>query len=499
MELLQNRQLNSMVFDLSEIHTIKDLEQEFKELHPTWDWQKISAAFHYAEDIHTGETRKNGDPRIWHLLTTSAYLARIGLDDTSVICGLLHEILDIAPQNLPELEKKFGAEVGFIVDGLTALKQQAIKFDTHNENPDSFRRLIMNSADDIRVLIVRLANKLHNIQSLSCLPIERQISQANKTLLVYAPMCEFLGLGAFQTPLENFAFTALHPTEAKLIMEYISSQSASFVTSVTQLQAELESDFAKYGITNLDISYRTKSVYSSFRKAKRKYVPPGEELGLAHLQQVKDLHGMRIICDRVEQCYLILGLIHAKWPYLESEFDDYIVHPKVSGYRSIHTVIDYAGRTMEIQIRTREMHEYNEFGPASHISYKLGNPTKEISTLTKDLNAWRGEGDENKFRVKSFAESIFVFTPKGKIIKLDKGASPLDFAYQIHTQLLSKLRGAKVNGKLVAMGYQLQTGDVVEIVEGKVYNINRDWLKYAQMAPTRSFIRKEIRRFVDKH
>ncbi|MCA9379447.1 bifunctional (p)ppGpp synthetase/guanosine-3',5'-bis(diphosphate) 3'-pyrophosphohydrolase, partial [Candidatus Dojkabacteria bacterium] len=378
-------------FDLSEVHTIKDLLGQLEASKIDHDLGKVEQAFDYASQVHAGELRKNGDPRSYHLLTTAAYLARLNLDTTSVICGLLHEVLEKDKTKLTEIDNKFGTEVAFIIDGLTNVKYQSEAFDTHNEDPANFRHLIMNSVDDIRVLLVRLANKLHNVQSLDVLKPDRKQSQANKILLIYAPLCEYLGLGQFQSIFETLAFKALKPEEYKLISDHIAKLGKDLRIEIDALAKQL-SDFGnKYNLQVHDISSRTKNVYSTYRKLKRKCLQPGEQITEEHLAKIKDLLGIRVIVETVEQCYVLLGLIHENWKHLPEEFDDYISKPKISGYKSIHTVINFGETPVEIQIRTSEMHEYNEFGPASHIAYKLQsqNNQKADHTWTKDLLKWK--------------------------------------------------------------------------------------------------------------
>lgn len=484
------------MFNLQEVHTIEELLSELKASKIDHDLDKVQQAFDYAEKVHVGELRKNGDPRSYHLLTTAAYLARLNLDTTSVICGLLHEVLEKDKSKLAEIDNKFGTEVAFIIDGLTNVKYQSEAFDTHNEDPANFRHLMMNSVDDIRVLLVRLANKLHNVQTLDVLAPDRKRNQANKILLIYAPLCEYLGLGQFQSIFETLAFKALQPEEYQLISNHIEKLGKDLREQLDSLTTQISDFSAKYHLQIHNISSRTKNVYSAYRKIKQKYMQPGEQLTEKHLHKIKDLLGIRVIVNTIEECYVLLGLIHENWEYYPEEFDDYIIKPKISGYKSIHTVINFEDAPVEIQIRTAEMHEYNEFGPASHIAYKLQSQSKQKTdhTWTKDLLKWKqGKLTKEDFQIKAFAESIFVFTPKGKIIKLDKGANLLDFAFHIHTELAACYTGAKVNGTMRAMNWELKTGDIVEVLHGKQWTINPQWLQIATMNVTRMYVRKLLR------
>lgn len=488
--------VETTMFNLAEVHTIKELLDELEASKIAHDLSKVQKAYTYAEKTHSGETRKNGDPRTFHLLTTAVYLARLNLDTTSVIAGLLHEVLEKDDTKLSEIDTLFGTEVAFIIDGLTNVKHQSEAFNTHNEDPANFRHLVMNSVDDIRVLIVRLANKLHNVQTLEVLTPERRRNQANKILLIYAPLCEYLGLGHFQSVFETLAFKALQPADYQLIDSYIMQLGEESKTQLTKLTERISDFSKKYNLQIHDVSSRTKNIYSTYRKIKRKYLQADEQLSVHHLSQIKDLLGIRVILDTVEECYVLLGLIHEHWEYIAEEFDDYIIKPKISGYKSIHTVINQENTPVEIQIRTAQMHEYNEFGPASHIAYKLQSAEKHKSdhTWTKDLIRWKdGKLTKEDFQIKAFAESIFVFTPKGKIIKLNQGANPLDFAFHIHTGMAACYTGAKVNGIMRAMNWELRTGDIIEILHSKKLTINPQWLQIATSSGTKASIRKLLR------
>lgn len=487
------------MFDISEVGSWEELSNELTKSAIPHDTDKIKAAYDYAARVHAGDVRKSGDSQLEHLLTVASYLARAGLDDTSIIAGLLHEVLSKEPDKLDEIDKLFGTEVAFIITGLTDMEEHTKVFDDHNEDPQNFRHLIINGTDDIRVLIVRLANKLHNVLSLGILDPERQRNQAYKILMVYAPLCEYIGLGSFQSILENEAFKFAYPDTAKFISDYVTKQVSINAPEIDKLINRLRNLLGEYNVTPVSISSRAKNIYSIYNKVKRKYLGEDPEITEEHLAKVKDLLGVRLILSSIEECYLTLGLLHGNWDYFPEEFDDYIVRPKQSGYKSIHTVINHQGQPIEIQIRTQEMHEYNEFGPASHIAYKLKSYQGKVGNQdfgwTKNLTNWKTKTNLTKedFAVKAFANSIFVFTPKGKVIQLPKDASPLDFAFRIHTNLGARYLGAKVNNQMRPMSYKLKTGEIVEILEGNKINVNQDWLKYAVATSTKSHIRKYLK------
>ncbi len=485
------------MFTTNEISSIDELLAEAKSSPFKYDLNRIKAAYEFASAYHGTQERKSGQPFIIHPLTVAAYMVRLGLDTTSVEAALLHDTVEDTNTNLEEIDRKFGTEVAFIVDGLTNMKLYTAQFPDHNEGVENFRKLILKSTEDIRIILIRLADKLHNLQTVHFLKPEKQINFAKKVKLIYAPLAEYMGLGYFQSLLENKAFEILEPETSQVINSSINNVREKSEPLFRDLQAEIAELLAKYNISNYEMTGRAKGTYSAYKKIKHKYLQPGENVTPEAISQLHDILGIRIITDTVESCYLILGLIHSRWKYEFEEFDDYVTTPKPNGYRSIHTVIDYEGQPVEIQIRTAEMHAYNEFGPASHIAYKLrGSAQADTSyTWTKDLVEWQNKEvtGQSNYKIQAFSESIFVFTPKGKVVQLDKNSGPLDFAFQIHTDLGAHYLGAKVNNKMVAMSHKLETGDIVEIVVSNRDNINRDWLKYAEMTSTKARIRKWLR------
>lgn len=485
------------MFTSTPITNYADLEAELNAALIEYDMEKIKRAYEWAEQLHAGAVRRSGEPLTNHLLSTAAYLTRIKLDTDSIVAALLHEAPEADRQVVDKIDAEFGTEVAFIVDGIQDIKQATAAFQNHSEDPTSFRFLMLKSADDIRVLIVRLASKLHDALTLDGLEEQKRVQQAHKIELVYAPLCEYLGLGSFLAVFENQAFQVLNPEASRMIEAAISSAADANANLFSELIAAIKSQLEKYEITNYEVSFRTKNALSAFRKIKRKYLLPGEELTPQHVNQLKDLLGIRVIVDDIAQCYMVLGSVHNQYEYFQEEFDDYIIKPKQSGYKSIHTVIAYQGRPVEVQIRTFEMHEYNEFGPASHIAYKLlGEKGMRKANLnwTRNLSEWKNEDNGNdKYKIQAFADSIFVFTPKGKVIQLDKNSTLIDFAFMIHTDLGSRYQGGLVNGKMRPMTHVIETGDVVEIITSKKVNVTSDWLKHCSMNSTRYKIRKYLR------
>lgn len=484
------------MFNTTSITSFAELNQELQSKEYPYRITDIERAYNFAAQRHVGHLRKSGEETIIHLLTVAAYMVRLSLDSTSVISALLHETLELEVAELDELDKQFGTDVAFIVDGLTSLKKQTSIFDSHNENPNSFRKLMLNSTEDIRILLIRLANKLHNIQSWQYLTEERRLNQANKILLVYAPLCEYLGLGQFLEIFEDAAFKALNPESHDTITNFTQDLLSKNKAGIEKLKQEINEQLTKAGVKVHSISTRTKNPMSAYRKITKKYLAPEEKLSNSHVAKLKDLIGMRVVVDSIPECYLCLGLIHSSYDFDQDEFDDYIVKPKESGYKSIHTVINHAGVDVEVQIRTQEMHEYNETGPASHIAYKLGKAELGADTTwTKDLVLWQDDKKEKeqRYKVKLFSDSIFVFTPKGEVIRLDKGSTPIDYAFRIHSDIGVHYQGALVNGTMRPIDHELKTGDIVEIITKGRESVSWGWLKCAKMTATQSKIRKILR------
>lgn len=479
--------------DFTTIVSFKELEQILLS-NPAYDLGKIKDAFDFASKVHSGKKRLSGHDYICHPLTVAKYVAMLNLDNVSIISALIHDVIQQGNVSIDEIDSKFGTDVAFIVDGLSAMRKFSQQSSQASNEVNDLKTLIFNATEDIRVVLIRIAEKVHNIQDASALPEDLRIESANKALKIYAPLAEYLGLGVFQRELEDKAFSILEPKQYEFISNHIETFLVQQQNVTTSFEDEFTSLLKKYKIKNSEFQIRRKGVYSAYKKIKRKYLEPGEtEITPKSFERLLDIFASRVIVDTVEDCYVVLSVIQSNFESLQEEFVDYIASPKESGYKSIHLIIKYKGITLEIQIKTREMHEFNEFGPASHIAYKMGKTKGDNSvTWTKDLVKWQDSGEINKedFKVKAFSESIFVFTPKFLVIRLDKGSTPIDFAFRIHTDVGYKYAGAKVNGKMVSMGHELQTGDIVEILTMSKSNVTMDWLKFAKMTETKSRIRR---------
>lgn len=487
-------------FSISNITTFENLLEIIKSSDIDYDFDLIERAYKYAKEIHQGQKRKSGDDFMVHCLTVASYIAQIKLDTVSICAALLHDSVEKGIGDIDNIDKEFGTEVSFIVDGLSKIRAFSKMID-HESKQLEFTNLIFNASEDIRIIMIRIAEKLHNIVSIESVEQETQVNSAKKALYMYAPLAEYLGLGAMQKYLEDYSFKILKNNEYEELNSFIEKYFSINKNIISDFENELKELLAEYKVKPKAIESRKKGLYSAYKKLKNKYryLESGLPISEVAKNNLKDIYAARVIVETVEECYIVLGLIQANFETLQDEFADYIAHPKDNGYKSIHVLFKYEDIILEIQIRTANMHEFNEFGPASHFIYKMkrdGNNNKGQSlTWTKDLVNWKSDGSHNQetFKIEVFKNSIFCFTPKGLVISLPEGASPIDFAYRVHTDVGDRYRGALVNGKMVSMDYALKTGEVVDIVMDKGVNVRRDWLKYAKSTSTRARIRRRLR------
>lgn len=487
------------MFKLEPIKNKKELFLILESTGIKHDFDLIDKAYNFASEVHKDKKRLSGEDYIEHLLAVTGYVAQLNLDTTTIVSALLHDSVEKGGISIDLVDKEFGTEVAFIVDGLTNIQKITKTIEDKEVDTENLKHLIFNATEDIRILIIRIAEKLHNLLTVNHIPEDIKRNSALKAMNIYAPLAEYLGLGYFQRNLEDLAFKELMPEEYKLVSKVIEEHFKSSQVVIDKFLEELKEVLDRYNVKYINISSRRKGIYSAYRKAKRKRDDLERQLTVDDISKLRDIHAARIILNSIEDCYLVLGLVHSNWEYIKEDFDDYISKPKPNGYRSLQTAILFQDTYFEVQIRTQEMHEFNEFGPASHIAYKLKGSEQsagDIFTWTKDLVKWKTSDNLTKedFKIKAFTNSVFVFTPKGLVIRLDEGSCPIDFAFRIHTQLGYNYTGAKVNGKMVSMDYKLKTGDVVEILSTKNPNVTLDWLKFAKMTETKS----RIRRFFNK-
>jgi GTP pyrophosphokinase len=455
----------------------------------------VERAFAFACERHADQRRKSGDEFITHPVGVARICAGMRLDTETLCAALLHDTIEDTSARLEEIDAEFGEEVAQLVDGVTKLT--GITFESRDERQaENYRKMMVAMASDVRVILIKLADRLHNMRTLAALPKQKQIAKARETIEIYAPLAHRLGIHAIKWELEDLAFATLHPRKYEEIKQLVAQQRAERESYVKDAGRFLAEELKQVGI-EAQISGRAKHFYSIYTKMTKK----GREFN-----EILDLTAMRVIVGSVKDCYGAIGIIHSLWKPLPGRFKDFVAMPKANMYQALHTtVIGPEGKPLEIQIRTAEMHELAEFGIAAHVAYKeggKGDPRREKMTWLRQLVEHEGEQDPAEFleslKVDLFEDEVFVFTPKGEVKNLSGGSTPLDFAYAVHTDVGHRCVGAKVNGKIVPLHYQLRSGDIVEVLTAKrERGPSRDWLKLVRTSRARNKIRawfKEERR-----
>lgn len=451
----------------------------------------IEKAYAFAEKAHEGQKRASGDAYIIHPTEVALSLAEMRLDIHSIIAGLLHDTIEDTGASLEEVEQIFGKDVRELVDGVTKLNK--ITFRTSEEKQaENFRKMILAMAKDIRVILVKLADRLNNMRTLKHLSNEKQQRIAQETLDIYAPIANRLGIGWIKGELEDLCLRYLHPDVYYKLVEKVAKKKAEREKFIDGFVETLDEQLKEYEI-NAQIVGRAKHFYSIFKKMERRKVD---------FDQIHDLIAFRILVDNITECYKALGVIHASFKPVPGRFKDYIAIPKANSYQSLHTtVIGADGDRVEIQIRTHDMNSIAERGIAAHWKYKEGKfdtSSRENVDWVNRLLEWHQElGDPNEFletvKIDLFAEDVFVFTPNGEVKELPHGATPLDFAYAVHTDVGNKCVGAKVNGKIVPLKYRLKSGDTIEIITNPQGQPSKDWLKIVRTSRAKAKIRALIK------
>ena len=466
---------------------VQPLLAEVKEHDPNAALSEIERAFEIAKAAHAGQKRKSGEDYITHPVAVSQILAELGLNDQTIIASLLHDTVEDTPYSLTQLRKDFGDEIANLVDGVT-------KLDKLTYGPiaeaETVRKMIVAMSRDIRVLVIKLADRLHNARTWSFVSPESASRKARETLDIYAPLAHRLGMNAIKWELEDLSFEVLEPKKfeeiSRLVAERSPSRDALTQEVIETVQSDLSSDAISASVTG-----RKKHFYSVYQKM----VVRGREFN-----DIYDLVGIRVLVNDVRDCYAVLGSIHARWSPVPGRFKDYIAMPKFNLYQSLHTtVIGPTGKAIEIQIRTYDMHARAEFGIAAHWKYKQGNETENTSPemlWLRQLHEWQKETEDpseflEALRFDLGSPEVFVFTPKGSVIALPGGSTPVDFAYTVHTDVGNRCAGAKVNGRLVPLETKLVNGDVVEVVTNKSESASpsRDWLNFVKSPRARSKIK----------
>src|SRR5574341_82277 len=455
---------------------IQTLLAQIQAYNPQADLPRITRAYELASAAHAGQTRATGEAYVTHCLAVAAILADLYLDDNSIIAGLLHDVPEDTSVALETIQKHFGAEVAKLVDGVTKLSK--LDLGIEQAEAESLRKMFLAMTEEIRVVLIKLADRLHNMRTLSALPPDRQKKIARETMELFAPLANRLGIYKIRRELEDLSLRYLEPERYKEIDALLASDKDDEPSYIAQAMTVLQERLDQENITPIEISGRHKHIYSIYSKMQRKS---------RDFEHIYDVRAVRVIVESVRDCYVVLGIVHSLWTPIPNEFDDFIAKPKENLYQSLHTaVIGPAGKPLEVQIRTAEMHRLAEYGIAAHWRYKEPG-TRRDATLENKINwlrqlmEWRQEIADARAFVDSlktdvFQDQVYVFTPKGAIIELAAGATPIDFAYYVHTEVGHRCRGAKVNGRIVPLDYRLRTGDRVEILTAKKGGPSRDWL-----------------------
>jgi GTP pyrophosphokinase len=473
------------------------LLERVKRIRPTADLELIEHAYHFADWAHSGQTRLSGEPYITHPWNVALIVADMGLDDPSIAAALLHDVVEDTEVEMATIVQEFGEEVARLVEGVTKLRR--LQFHTfRQEQVENLRKVLVAMAQDVRVILIKLADRLHNLRTLDPLPEEKRKATALETLQIYAPIAHRLGIWRIKWELEDLAFKHLDPVAYRELARKVEKKRSERVHLIEKAIQQLQRALTEAGL-EATVQGRPKHLWSIYQKMQREGVD---------IDRIYDLIALRVIVNTEAECYLALGVVHKLWAPLPGMFTDYIAKPKPNGYQSLHTkVVGPDGEIMEVQIRTWEMHRNAEYGIAAHWRYKeVGDePQRKPDALDQAL-AWLRElmemnrdiWDASEFTRSVigdlFRDQVFVFTPKGDVIDLPKGSTPIDFAYRIHTEIGHRCIGAKVNGKLVPLDYQLQTGDVVEIITSKhPKGPSPDWLRFVKTSLARNRIKRYLK------
>lgn len=464
------------------------LVAKIKEYNPNCDFTLLEKAYKMAASAHEGQLRESGEPYISHPVEVAHILANLELDSTTIIAGLLHDTVEDTNCTYDEIKGMFGDDTAMLVDGVTKLDK--IPYTTKEEQQaENLRKMFMAMAKDIRVILIKLADRLHNMHTLKYMPPDKQVEKARETLEIYAPLAHRLGISKVKWELEDVCLRYLHPKEYYDLVDKISTRRREREAYIAQIKDEIKLRTTELGIET-KIDGRPKHFYSIYRKM--------EEQNKT-LDQIYDLFAVRVIVNSVKDCYAVLGLVHELYKPMPGRFKDYIAMPKPNMYQSLHTtLIGHAGHPFEVQIRTWDMHKVAEVGIAAHWKYKEGSSGKneldnKMAWLRQMLEWQKEARDANEFvetvKIDLFADEVFVFTPKGDVVNLPVGSNPIDFAYSIHSAIGNKMMGARVNGEMVKLGYELKNGDIVEIMtSGNVHGPSRDWLKIVKSSQARNKI-----------
>lgn len=478
-----------------------ELVERVRKYNPNVDEDLLNRAYVYAMKAHGQQTRASGDPYFSHPLEVAAILTDLKLDDATIVAAVLHDTIEDTETTREEIDRLFGAQIGKLVDGLTKIEKLDLVSKQARQG-ENFRKLLLAVADDVRVLLVKLADRLHNMRTLHYVPPEKRARISQETLDIYAPLAGRMGMQRLREELEGLAFRHLMPEAYSTIEQRLHDLRTKNGRIIKRIEEELAGEFLQRGI-EAAVTGRQKTAYSVWRKMERKSIS---------FEQLSDIFGFRIIVGSVEDCYRALGVIHTKWPSVPGRFKDYISTPKQNDYRSLHTTVIGPGhQRVELQIRTAQMHEIARFGIAAHALYKDATGDEGREELAKESRAFRwlqetlellahGDSHPEEFlehtRLELFQDQVFCFTPKGALIALPRGATPIDFAYAVHTKLGDSAVGAKINGRVAPVLSHLQNGDEVEIIRAEGHVPPAAWEAAVATGKARAAIRRATREAV---
>jgi len=471
---------------------LNDVIEKVIRYFPEADLSLIEKAYVFSAKVHQGQVRLSGEPYLSHPLAVAAILADMKMDIPTVASGLLHDTVEDTYTTLEEIQGTFGPEIATLVDGVTKISKMTLAT-REEQQAENFRKMILAMARDIRIVLIKLADRVHNMRTLEHLPQESQVKIAQETLDIYAPLANRLGIDRIKTELEDLSFRYLHSEEYYDLARKVAKQKEEREKYIEEVSSIISEKLASYGLVG-KVSGRPKHFYGIFKKMKAQNL---------EFEQVYDIIAFRIILESVKDCYESLGIIHSLWKPVPGRFKDYIGMPKANGYQSLHTtVIGPYGERVEIQIRTEEMNRTAEEGIAAHWQYKEGRifaekDSKQFAWVRQLLEWQQDLRDPREFmetvKIDLFPDEVYVFTPKGDVKQFPVGSTPVDFAYSIHTQIGHQCVGAKVNGKIVPLRYQLKNGDIIEIVTSPNHQPSKDWLKFVKTSRARTKIRQWIK------
>ncbi|MBI2624521.1 bifunctional (p)ppGpp synthetase/guanosine-3',5'-bis(diphosphate) 3'-pyrophosphohydrolase [Candidatus Parcubacteria bacterium] len=479
--------------------TFADLRQKIKQTYGSkFNCDLVERAYRFAEEAHRDEKRKSGEPFISHPVAVANLLVARRLDAATIAAAILHDVAESAPYTKADIERAFGSEVASLVEGVTKLKN--IRYTAarlKNEHIENLRKMVFAFAKDIRVVLIKLMDRLHNMETISFLKPDAQQRIALETLEIYAPLANRLGMGELKGQLEDLSFPVAYPDEWRELHSRVTEPLEERRKFISRLIPTLRQLLEDNHIPILDMHARAKHWYSLWKKLERYE---------GNLERVYDLAAVRLIVSSIEHCYAALGVIHSAWPPLPGRIKDFIALPKPNGYRSLHTtIVGPEGKITEMQIRTLDMHHEDEEGIAAHWTYKEDRHTKhtlqktKALTWVKQLRDWMKQFHDERellesLRIDFFKDRIFVFTPKGEVIDLPQDSTPIDFAYHIHSDIGDHAMGAKVNGKMTALSTDLQNGDMVEILTQKAKKPSAKWLGFVKTSVARRHIQAAVRK-----